>query len=506
MSSRTVEAAQAPVEIKQFRWRYKDNRTISGLNFVSRRRVFGEATAMKAFHSLLSLLICHAFRARDAALRRVQATSSAWLGGSTTRVGFDVMRILAHTMLFPLACVALTTGLLAVALKYTALEFDLIIYLIPVVTCAVRWGRVAAIVAIFATAAVVDFLWLPPVYSFAISDPSQIVELTLFVFVALVTSHLAARLRSKASTLQRREHEVYNLYEFSRRLALCATAGDLLKAIQDYLSAHLGCETHLIHVADSYAGGEDEQREGVPQSIVQAADGMVDAREPGSRLVSEPETDSLWALKYIATAVAGHGVLAINLGAPSRSDIRRLNESIDAWLAEASSTLTRIDAAAALAKANMRLESEIVRASLLNMAHDLRSPVAAILGSASVLDQIPTLRDNEKMRSLVNGMHHEALRLNNDIQTLLDTVRITSSGVSLRVAWTDQSDRRHRSETAACARRSGAPRTGGRPAHRECRQILASRFGHYAGGTHRRRRGRPLDHRQGRRSDRRGSE
>jgi two-component system sensor histidine kinase KdpD len=148
-------------------------------------------------------------------------------------------------------------------------------------------------------------------------------------------------------------------------------------------------------------------------------------------------------------------VLAINLGTAGRPDIDRLNECIDALLSEASSTLTRIDASAALAKANMRLESEILKASLLNMAHDLRSPVAAILGSASVLDQIPMLRDNEKMRSLVEGMHHEAERLNNDIRNLLDTVRITGSGVRPRVAWIDLADvldpavRQRRRHTAA---------------------------------------------------------
>jgi two-component system sensor histidine kinase KdpD len=274
--------------------------------------VVGEVTEMKAFHSLLSLLIRQALRTCIAAQGLFLAASSGRLGESKTgQVGVGIMRILAPTILYPLACVALTTGLLALAVKYTALEFDMIIYLIPVVSCAVWWGRAPAIVAIFATAAAVDFLWLPPVYSFVISDPRQIVELTLFVFVAVVTSHLAVRLRSEVDTLQRREHEIHNLYEFSRRLALCDTAGDLLRAIQDYLSVHLNCEAHLIHLAVPYAGGEDESGERVPQPIARAAGDMVNAREPGSRLVSERKTESLWVLKYIATWRAcdqsGHG-------------------------------------------------------------------------------------------------------------------------------------------------------------------------------------------------------
>jgi two-component system sensor histidine kinase KdpD len=85
-------------------------------------------------------------------------------------------------------------------------------------------------------------------------------------------------------------------------------------------------------------------------------------------------------------------------------------------------------------------------------SHELRSPVAAIVGTACVLDELPALRENEKIRSLVSGMHHEAQRLDNDIRNLLDTVRIADSAVKPHLAWADLTDivdaairpRRHR--------------------------------------------------------------
>lgn len=411
---------------------------------------------MTAFRSLLSLLKGPGAYARTAVERAESAAPSVFPDESKTAPAKShIARLLARTVVFPLACVALTTGLIALALKYTTIEFDLIVYLIPVVIAAIRWGRAPAIVAVFASAIAADFLFIPPVYSLVISDPNQILRMALFMFVALVTSHLAARLRNEIDTLQRREHEIHNLYEFSRRLALCATAGDLLKAIQDYLSVRLGCEAHLITSAASYAGHEEEQDDRAPQTIVREARAMAGAREASSRLVTDPETNALWALKYVTTAVAEHGVLAVNLGRAGAPDINKLNERIDSLLSEASGTLTRIDAAAALAKANMRLESEALKTAIIDTAsHELRSPLAAILGSASVLDQMPALRDNEKLRSLVDGMHHEARRLDNDIQNLLDTVRITDSGIKPRMVWTDPADtfnaairqRRHRIE------------------------------------------------------------
>jgi two-component system, OmpR family, sensor histidine kinase KdpD len=397
---------------------------------------------MKAFRSLLWRLRQLGPRVRSIAEHSKPTTFFAWSDrGNTVQVRFRVVRIMARIVLCPLACVALMTVLMAVVLRYSALEFESIVYLIPVLICAIRWGFVSAIVGIFASAGVADFLFIPPFYSFVISDPKQIVEIALFLFVALVTSNLAARLKNEVDTSHRREGDIQNLYEFSRRLALCSTAGDLIKAIQDYLSVRLGCQAHLIRLAPFHAGDGGTEDEMVPQSIAREAKGMMAAREPGSRLVSEPATNSLWALKHITTTTAEHGVLAVNLGKPRDSDAAKLNDRIDALLLEAIATLTRIDVAAALTKANIRLESEILRTALVGTAsHELRSPVAAILGTASVLDQMLARQGDEKVRSLVDGMHLEAKRLEGDIQNLLDTARITDTGVKPRLAWSDPAD------------------------------------------------------------------
>jgi K+-sensing histidine kinase KdpD len=397
---------------------------------------------MKAFQSLLSRLRQFGPQVRSRAGQPRPAISAAWSdGGERAQVTFEVMGLLARTVLYPLACVALTTALVAVVLRHTELEFASIVYLVPVLISAIRWGLLSAIVSVFASAIVADFLFIPPFYSLAISDPRHIVEMALFLLVALVTSNLAARLRKEVDTLHRREREIQNLYEFSRRLALCSTAGDLIKAIQDYLSVRLDCKAHLIRLASLHAGDGGAEDEMVPQSIAREAKEMIAAREPGSRLVTEPATKSLWALKHVTTITAEHGVLAVNLGKPRDPDADKLNERIDALLLEAIATLTRIDAAAALAKANIRLESEILRTALVGTAsHELRSPVAAILGTASVLDEMLALQGDEKVRSLVDGMHLEARRLQGDIQNLLDTARITDTGVKPRLLWSDPAD------------------------------------------------------------------
>lgn len=362
---------------------------------------------------------------------------------SVLRVGkgeaLHLAGVVAATLLCPLALVALTTGLLSLAVKYAELEFDLVVYLIPVVVCAVRWGRVAAILAVCASAAVADYLFIAPVHTFVIDDFRQGVELAAFVFVALVTGHLAGRLRRHGETLLRRDDEIRNLYEFSRQLASSTTGGELLTAIEGHLSAHLRCEVRLIGLAAFPRPREGERDEGVPQAVAGAVARVVRARRQGPCAVIDPETDTLWVLKYLATGVAGNGVLAINLGSAAGRSIDPQHG--DGALSQATAMLTRIDAAAVLAKIAARLESEVLHAALINTAaHELRSPVAAILGSASVLDQAPALRADAKLRALVEGMHHEAERLHGDIENLLNTVRITDTQMRLHRQWSDPAD------------------------------------------------------------------
>ncbi len=398
-------------------------------------------TAPASFQSLFERVARHV-RGVEGHLR-FSAAVARLQGSEATPPERSFVLTLARTILCPLAAVGLTTVLMALVIGHTAFKFESIVYVVPVIVCAIRWGLGAAIVSVLASAAAADFLFMAPVYSFAISDPNEIFELGLFLFVALVTSHLTARVKNEVEVSHRREREIQNLYEFSRRLALCSTAGDLVEAIQHYLSIHLGCEAYLIRLAPPVVSNDkDTENAAVPDFIAREAKAMLAARPPpGSRVVTDPDKNAPWALKSITTTVAEHGVLAVNLGKYAGSETDKLNEHIDTLLSEASATLTRIDAAAALARANVRLESEVLKTALIGTAsHELRSPIAAILGTASVLDQMSALYDDEQMRSLVVGMRHEAKRLDNDIQNLLDTARIADSGLTRHLVWTDPAD------------------------------------------------------------------
>jgi K+-sensing histidine kinase KdpD len=350
------------------------------------------------------------------------------------------LRTALTDLVFPLLMVGATSLVLALAARYTSFELHSTLYLIPVIIAAVRWGIRSAVVAALASAAVFDFFFLPPFYSFSIAEPSEVVDLAIFLIVALVTGNLAAALRREADRLRRREREVHNLHLLSRRLALCSTDADLVAAVQDYLTSHLGCQAFLIQPPQE-AGEVPIGGLKVSVRLAAKAAEMVAAGDFRSRLLVDPDEHNVWALKSIATRTADHGVIAVNLGRQSPREAGELNDRVEAILSEAAAALERIDAAAAFANANLRLQSDFLKSALIgSVSHQLRSPIASILGSTSVLDGIPALRNDGRIRSLVDGMHREAKRLDSDIQNLLDTVRITDSGIKPVLEWVDPAD------------------------------------------------------------------
>jgi two-component system sensor histidine kinase KdpD len=103
----------------------------------------------------------------------------------------------------------------------------------------------------------------------------------------------------------------------------------------------------------------------------------------------------------------------------------------------------------------MRSQTEQLREALIgSVSHELRTPLASIMGAATVIGAAPALAGETNLKALVQDVHDEAVRLNNDIQNLLDASRISSNGVTPQKEWADPADIVH-SAIDRCRRRLG---------------------------------------------------
>jgi two-component system, OmpR family, sensor histidine kinase KdpD len=118
-----------------------------------------------------------------------------------------------------------------------------------------------------------------------------------------------------------------------------------------------------------------------------------------------------------------------------------MQQRIEAALGDATATLERLDVARAMREAKIRAEAETLRAALIgSVSHGLRTPLACIMGSASILVEAPAIAREPRLASLAGIVRDEAERLNGDIQRLLEASRISSVGVRAQMTWTDVAD------------------------------------------------------------------
>lgn len=150
---------------------------------------------------------------------------------------FDHIRKELPGVFMTLGLVAILTALLFALVWEVGLAHGSVVFLIPVVIAATRWGVVSAVVAAICGVLASAFFFYPPLYSFRIKDPQEVIDLILFIFVAVAVSQLATRLKWQLEMARQREIDLRDLYAFSRRLAVAFDVSDIHAAIEDHLAS-----------------------------------------------------------------------------------------------------------------------------------------------------------------------------------------------------------------------------------------------------------------------------
>jgi two-component system, OmpR family, sensor histidine kinase KdpD len=360
-----------------------------------------------------------------------------------TAFDLDLVRKEAQGIVPTLLLVGVVTVAIYVMVASSGLGHGSVVYLIPVVIAATRWGIVAALSAAVCGVLASAFFFFPPLYTFRITDPHEILNLILFIFVAIVVSQLASRLKNQLETARQREIDMRDLYAFSRRLAMAFDVSDIHAAIEDHLATVVQRKVVLFTGARESTSSGRRAGTTVPAQVLAEVSKVAAGRDEtniGGVIAISDEGD-VWLVRAVSQNNREFGEIAINLGHESKESSDELRIRVDAVLADATATLERLGVAHAIGEARMRSQTDQLREALIgSVSHELRTPLASILGAATVLSAAPALQGEAKLQALVHDVRDEAERLNNDIQNLLDATRISSDGIRPHLEWADPAD------------------------------------------------------------------
>jgi two-component system, OmpR family, sensor histidine kinase KdpD len=326
------------------------------------------------------------------------------------------------------------TTLVAVFLRqYVGILRGSVLYLVPVMVLGYTYGVVPALIAAVAGVLLSGYLFFAQLYSLRLASPQEILNLLLFMVVAVVVSQLSSSAKRHITLARKREMEMSDLYAFSRRLAAAPNAAEIFAAIQHHLTNLV--QRRVVLLGAFEAGHAAEVPERVRAEVTRVE------RDRELECTVEDGAGSTWLIRRVSPKIPAFGMVAVDLGNVAGEALAEMRQRIDDALADAAATLERLDVARALNEAKMRSETELLREALIgSVSHELRTPLASILGAATVLANAPALAKDERLLGLAGVVRDEAERLNGEIQNLLDATTISRQQVRPKPQWVEPVD------------------------------------------------------------------
>jgi len=312
------------------------------------------------------------------------------------------------------------------------------VYLLGVVFMAARFGREASVLTSVLSVAAFDFLFVNPVHTFAVADVQYLVTFIIMLLVGLIISHLTSNMRSQAKVAAHRERRANVLYALSEDLAISRTVAETARVAARHIQEEFGGASVLLFPDDDgrivYPFGPPAQ-ESLRNCDLSVAQWVFDHGQ-----IAGQGTDTLPGADAVYFPMSGFrgviGVLVLRAANLRRVFLPEQRRLLDTFISQIAQTIERVRFADEAQQTQLRMESETLRNSLLSaISHDLRTPLASIVGAASTLVEEDAQLDASDRKELSLTIYDEALRMSNLTNNILDMARLDAGQASLNRQW-----------------------------------------------------------------------
>jgi two-component system sensor histidine kinase KdpD len=341
---------------------------------------------------------------------------------------------------------ALGASTIAVAVLESVVELPdaSAVYLLGVVAVASRLGTPAALAASLLSFLAYDFLFVQPVYTFAVSSPVEWLNLLLFLLVAIVVGRQTASLADREREASQRAREARVLFAISLDLAGASTVEEAVRSIVTRIAIDsrmrrvwctLGSPGSGRDVADTEAVGQPRPvrvtHMALQRNPAGTPIGWTRVHDPGTghgaeraRGTSAREEGEIFTVPIIAAGKTLGALWAVRppgLELPTAESTRFLAAAAD----QIGQAVERDRLTAEATNAEVARRSDRLKSALLDaVSHDLRTPLTAIRANAgSILDAQVTMSPEDVVIA-AGTIEAEAGRMNRLIGNLLDLGRI----------------------------------------------------------------------------------
>lgn len=293
-----------------------------------------------------------------------------------------------------LAVAAVTACAVLLRDTLTLANFTMV-YLLLVLTIAIRAGTGPAVATTFVSFMCINFFLVPPFYSLFVADPREMLDLLVFLIVAGTAGRLAARARQQAREAQQRAQEQEILYRLTRSFNQLTRREGVYEALTNMLCEDLSARNAYILPYASETASSDSM---VHYLLLQG----------GERI-------------YGTVRVAFDAAL-------TRQQVELLNTCVS----QAAAALQRIDLAERASRSQQFEEADKLKTAILHaVSHDLRTPITIIKTSASNLRHLHDRLTPQEEQEIAETIENETDQLDKLIGNLLDMSRLQAGALSL---------------------------------------------------------------------------
>jgi two-component system, OmpR family, sensor histidine kinase KdpD len=332
--------------------------------------------------------------------------------------------------------VAVALGLGQVVQPWVGIENVDLVFLTAIVAVAARYGLWPSLFTSLVASLCYNFFFMPPLYTFTIADPTNVAAFFFFIVVAIVVSNTAARVRQQAVAAMGRARATELLYAFSRKLAGVGTLDDVLWATAYQTALMLKVRVVLLLPEEgtiAVKGGYPPEDRLDEADLAAAKWAWENNRAAGRGSDTLPGAKRLFV--PMRTGRGAIGMVGIDSDKPGpllTPDERRL---LDALIDQSALAIERVHLVEDMDKVKRTVETERLRSALLtSISHDLKTPLAAILGAAGTMRALSGGLGETEKADLLATVIDESERLNRFIANLLDMTKLESGAVVPNIA------------------------------------------------------------------------